>query len=521
MEERGKYGEIPTQNEWDFREGWLEDAGVPFALGAGPGTPSLSELVDELALSLALTEDAQGKPVGKSQLLSRAVSLAAAEAARTAHRPMPIDSRILAMMRLAEAVLLTEGDVRQAVSLPLDVGMKGLRIVHHDDGVRREAEELMDELALAQIAAEAWWCQRALGNAFLVPVTQDRLLTGVLTLNPKHVGLSTSPIGMPATAYHMSPREQEDEARTHQWESIVQTLARAAEDQGVSYTPYAEWNERSLETGTVLFPPGSVIHLRSRELPFKLWGIPPIIGAIRSISTRMVLEEMVRGIMEGVRGQLIVLTLDSPRPGEVEALRQMLATHRADRTGLLIWRSGLRVEQVMPRALDQLLVPEALFRVTLDIFRKLGVSIRLVSGEAPSSSARATDADVDMQVFLERLDVERRGVERLLNKLLALHRPGRKWAKQPPTVQIEDPRNKVERMVREVIVPLVAAGLLSSRTGLEVAGFNVDQERARRIDELKEYEVWMPKATFAQTVVRPHREGPEPRAEPEPEEEDL
>ncbi|MGQ9459527.1 MAG: hypothetical protein ACUVS5_14760, partial [Anaerolineae bacterium] len=492
------------------------DMAGPLPRAVGGGGPALSDLGDGLARSLSLAEDGQAPRVGKVELLSHAVSLAAAEARRTEGRPMPIDGRMLAMMRIAEAVLLTEGDVRQAVSLPLEVGMKGLRIIHPDDGVRREAEELVERLDLVQVAADAWWCQRALGNAFLVPVVQDRLLTGVLVLNPKHVGLSTSPINMPAAAYHLSPKEQEDEARLRQWEAILPSLARAAGDYGISYTPYAEWNERAAETGTILFPPGSVIHLRSRELPFKLWGIPPIIGAIRSISTRMVLEEMVRGIMEGVRGQLLILTLENPRPGEVEALRQMLASHRADRTGLLIWRSGLQVQQVMPRALDPLLAPEALSRVTLDIFRKLGVSIRLVSGEAPSSSARATDADVDMQVFLERLDVERRGVERFLNKLLALHKPGRKWAKQPPTVQMEDPRNKVERMVREVIVPMVASGLLSSRTGLEVAGFNVDQERARRMEELKEYEVWMPKATFAQTVVRPRRETPEPQPTEEP-----
>lgn len=474
--------------------------------GKAPFSPSPLE---SIVTSFAASEGA-GEGRGGLSLLASCIQAARKESRATRGTPMPIDARILAMMRVSEAFLITEGDLRAAIDLPVSAGTRDLRLVHPDEGVRREAESLAERLDLLHVAADLWWTMRVLGNAFLLPVVEGKALSGVVLLNPKRVGLQALPgVGGSAAQYHLDGPAQ----RTPALDALVQSVTQSP---SALYLPAVwEWNERWEERASFILPPGSFFHLRQRELPFKLWGIPPLMGAARSITSRMALEEMLRGVMEGVRGQLIVITIQDPAPGEVEHLASLLRDHRADRTGVLVWGRPLTVQQVMPTGVDSLMAPEALLRLTLDIFRKLGISLRLVGGEPPGTAVRGTDPQVEMDIFLERVEAEKREVERALGWLLAHHAAGPAWRERPPRVRLADPKAKVERMVESVILPLIGSGLLSGTTALEETGYDVEQEIARKRREMEDWSLWTPKATFAQAVFRtrfPER-GPSPTPE--------
>ena len=69
--------------------------------------------------------------------------------------------------------------------------------------------------------------------------------------------------------------------------------------------------------------------------------------------------------------------------------------------------------------------------------------------------------------------------------------------------------------IRDELMPYIQAGLLSDQTSLEKAGYDYDVELARKRAEEPNRELFGPKATYAQTTVKPETDEKEAQTAPQ------
>lgn len=501
-------------DEWDYEEAELIDSETPsIIVGGEKGKSPLADLTE--LESLAMTYPVQAG-MSQSQILEEikgsktsafAVMLMAAdnEAEKYAKKPehlSVIDARIRAMMMVCESFEILEGDIKQAIIAPMEIGFTGVDVVCEDKTARKEAEDLMAAIDLEAIMQDTWHTTQIYGQSHVLPTMDGESVDRLMWLNPKNVGIGPQvlPYGRVTTFVGADPGSKS-------FESYQALLTQVAEEQQEEWMQYLDmgpdWNEKLEGLGIIAIPPGRVVTTFAPKHRHQKHAIPPLMGASRAITTRMVLEEMVRGTIEGIRGQLWVFTLENPRRGEIRKLGELINSHRADRTGWLAWRSGLEVEQHLPGTIDGLLAPETYWNLTKDIFRRIGITMRLISGESPSEAGRAQDAEIDISVYLARIEYHRKQIEKMGNHILGLHNAGSNgWQKAKPRLRFSQMAVRQEQQIRDRMGPLWDRGLLSPQRALEMVGEDYENILAEKQDAEPEMDLFGPPSIYKQEAVK-------------------
>ena len=426
----------------------------------------------------------------------------------TATEPMP--GAVLAMMRLSEYYTQVEGDVFQAIEAPLDIAMKPLDFQSPDEGYRNDLEELYGEsnIDMYQTLYYIWLCSSIYGQSFpleLLPESKDDLAASrVLLLPPKNVDVGRSMV----LGGNLSIRPPSGETA---WTAQLLESAFPA----MSYTRRAvDFNEQIAEGANLKIRRDHCFPVREKSLPFNRYAIPPIMRASRAISTRRIFEEMRRATVEGYKNQLWLFLLgdeeNMPLPDEISHLGDAVAGLSGERTGALVWTGNLRVELVAPQAPDNMMANETYVGLTMEIFRRLGISLKVISGERgplSSSSSRAGDLELDIAVLLERLTFKvnqmYRWERQFRAKLAQKMGPAAVKADRQTTVRFGHIHMQVERDIRERLLPAYQAGTLSIRTFLEQGGWEWLVELQHKKEEERLRELFSPPASFSQMVVKP------------------
>ncbi|NIQ88675.1 MAG: hypothetical protein GWN93_06170 [Deltaproteobacteria bacterium] len=441
----------------------------------------------------------------------------------TGTEPMP--ASILAMMRLSDYYSRVEGDVFQAIEAPLDIAMKPLEFRSPDQGYRDDLEELYREanIDMFQTLYYIWMCSGIFGQAFPLEVVADTKDTldesRVLLIPPKNVDVGRSfSLG---GGMSIRPPGFDRAGRAVQW---TRDLFEAAFPP-MSYTRRAiDFNEQIAEGAGVIINPGHCVPVREKSLPFQRYAIPPMMRASRAISTRRVFEEMRRATVEGYKNQLWLFLLgdeeNMPLPDEISHLGDAVAGLYGERTGALVWTGNLRVELVVPEAPDSMMANETYVGLTMEIFRRLGISLKIISGERGplGGAARAGDLELDISVLLDRLTFK-------INQMYRWERQFRaKLARKMGDAAVKADKKtavtfgginmQVERDVRERLLPTYQAGVLSIRTFLEEGGWEWMVELQNKKEEERLRDLFSPPPSFAQTTVKP--ETPEKDSEQTP-----
>jgi hypothetical protein len=412
--------------------------------------------------------------------------------------PMPSD--ILAMMQLAEYYMKTEGDVFQTIEAPLQIGLRELRVSSKDPGVEDLFRELYDEanLDMLEVLYDIWLCTMIYGQAFPLELYNEATPASVVLLNPKHMQVGRA-LQMGYWSLDLSADEN--------W---VEELKKSA-DPDLVFRSLGQDYDESVQQGYVPIKRDYCDPVRYTTVRFKRYAIPPLARAYRSISTRQVLEEYIRATIEGYRSQLWTFILGNenrvPSPDELELLTSTLAGSVGDRTGYLVWRGPLEVKAAAPQPLDALLGNERWQALTAHIFRQLGISTRVISGEAPMGSSRSGE-ELDIKTLLARLEFmrgrcmrwlhgwNRRYVEKQKNS------PSKdKLLENMPKVQFGEDFLEMEQLVKGVVQPLLQFGILSRTTALEKVGIDYDTELERKKQEAPDEDLFRPPPSYAQ--VRP------------------
>jgi hypothetical protein len=410
----------------------------------------------------------------------------------------PIPPQILAQMRLAEYFFQTEGDVAVGtVIIPMQVGLQRLFLQGGDRGLRRDLEQVYDALGFQELAEGLWLSLEVLGNAFPLEVWDGPNPLAVYILDPKTVWVGRAVFGSPAFA--LTGQAARDIRRAVQ-EGLVDRYTLA-----VLSAP-ADLNVKGPRAADFIpLDPGAVSHLKAPTgLPFWRYAPPPLSGCFRILSTRQVLEEAVRALIEGMKNQLWLYLLGpqdgsrQPSAAELQALRDQVAAAVGQRTGHLVWRGWLRVDVKSPQV-DATLVTEKWAQLTLEIFRRRGVSLRYVSGESQGRDAALTD----VKVLVQRLMYTRRKLlawfDRFNQKFAAKNAPGLAQDRVPraafATVDLA-----LENAIRERIIPLWNVGLLDPQQALRDAGYDYEQVLQNKREARSDEELFLPRPAFAQMV---------------------
>lgn len=386
----------------------------------------------------------------------------------------PIDPRILSMMRAVEWFADRRGDLWLAFTAPLDIGLPKPIIQHEDKKAQQTFEDEYERLDVLGVVDALWLACEQYGQAY--PLILPSEPVSVTLLNPKHVAVGRS-IGMGVRSLTYTPLKETRE-------SLVST--KEDRDKELFLNALQEdWNDW-IEEQKRGFPlsPEYVTHVHHRKHWHRRYAIPPAARVLDDLASRLVLDEMIRSTIEGLKTQWRVWVLDKPKRGGAAKLKSVLQAARANRTADMVWTGDLRdVLTISPESIDRLLAPEAWWRLTQSIYRGLGVFVNVVSGEDPASQGRAaSDASVNIQILLARLNYQR---SRTLKWLRKLNRAIAKshGIEEQPTVSFEPLLIEWEAKLRAVL-PILGYGLMSAETFHNWIGLDPDKEIARLKKEM-------------------------------------
>ncbi len=414
----------------------------------------------------------------------------------------PIDSRILAMMNAVSWFSDRRGDLWQIFNAPIDVGLPKPIIQHKDKSVRKKFQEAYEQLDVHTVLECEWLACEEYGQCYPLILIDKNQRNGpdgglpikITLLNPKHIAVGRAiELGTRSLSY-LPPAE----AR----QSLLADASKR--DNQLFYDSLApDWNEWTESGGGFRLDPRYATHIHHRKQWHRRYAIPPAARALDDLSTRLVLDEMIRSTIEGVHNQWRVWRVENPMKGEITRLKAALRATRAERTSDLVWKSSLQPPDVIsPASIDSLLAPETWARLTLGIYRSMGMFVTVVSGEMPSMGTTSTqgDVEVNVRVFLARLNYQQRRALEWLRKLNQAIATAMGDVDELPVVSFEP--LEIEWIAKlRAIIPVLNYGMFSVETFHNWVGldFDTEIERLKAEKKLREDGVIQPYTGFAQS----------------------
>lgn len=461
---------------------------------ADRGLSPVSELFANFENRIASGHDAAGTTEAALMALadSSAKTIKAAKKVSTQVSSY-MDSRVLAMYTLVEYWLMMEGDLWQSIIVPMSIALTETEVRCDDEGEQRSFREFFESVDMHSFLQQMWAGVEAYGNIFPMQFWEegDKSLTGLSLPNPKYIVIQPN-FGMGDRPMFLLP-------------PTVESADKLVNDNVFMRSAGARFNERPQtgDTGgkAIQLNAKNVDHIHHFKFAHELYAVPPLVRAQMAISTNRMLEEMIRATIEGLKNQIILWRLTDPRPTEAARLKTILTNNRAERMMHMVWDARLDAKAILPGSVDALLANESWTRIKLDMFRKLGINVRTLSGEV-SNVGQATDYDVDVQLYLARLEAPRRRIKTWLERLCKRWATAQKF-KGTHEVVMAPIEMKVKYIIENVVKPLAQFGMPSGEEILRMSGFapKATLAQMRREAEDGTRGLFRPYASFAQDTV--------------------
>lgn len=445
--------------------------------------------------------------------------LAAVERPRAGQaEPPPPD--VMAMLRLADYFYRTEGDVYQTLNVPAQIILKSVEVDCDDKGAKEVWKHLWQEvLDIDELYSEIFWNVEPYGNCFPLEVWDgDKDLTGIVFIEPTSMWVGRH---FPAERYRLqlvAPKTALDSYLNYV------TQLKAPQDEGdLARQRLLEQRERDLMYNSFVtdlnvttqpayripIRPDRMVPVFAPKTAWQRYAVPHIARASRNILHRQVLEEYRRGTIEAYLSQVWLFTVGNEKwpatPNKIRKIRSLLDEAAKNRTGMLVLDHSVTGEVLAPKTLDQILGNETFNEITAMIFRDLGFSLFLVSGEVPGVGGRGggTQVEIDVQIAIERWKYHQRRFAKWFTALSKKYAAAADPALLRHMPQCVFGAIGIEQtaMIKERIMPLLMAGQLSSTTALRDAGYAYPTERDNKKAEEPDKELFIPAPTFSQTAV--------------------
>ena len=411
-----------------------------------------------------------------------------------------VNSRVLAQMSLAEDILGTEGDVYSAIVSPIELGMNSnLWVRGSDPQMVKDINGLLRAWNVAETVNNAWLDMETY-SAFYVSHAWKDGVPSPIHWSPKQVAIGPEQ-GMGPISFTLLPTDKS----AVKSEQVLINFYKTATGREWNDVPEKEMQGIPLESN---FTWGHLLKHRHKKYP-----IPWLSKGATPVYTRQVIEEMRLALIMGVMSQLTVMTIEEPMSGEISRLKEIISANRAERVGFLIWRAGLKVDTYGPEAIEQLLLPEAWWSATLDVFRRIGRPIRIVAGESPQRGASGgSDGEIDIRLAQNKAMAHRKFVaDKIVLDLL------RQWGNKPVlqslakgeiSVQLSPISLFLGEDLQKIWGPMWDRGMASIHTVHTALGLDTEYESAMMEAEDDEglNEVYIARQQFAQRVATPDGE---------------
>lgn len=475
-----------------------------------------SDRVSDLSLVLAgLGDDIKAGHAPTMLAAKLANSIVASIQEPLAKNAEPAPANILAAMRFAEAIYDVEGDVYQTVQVPAEITLRPMEIECDDPGAQKEWMQFWHQykddgtpvVDLDVIHEEVFYTREMMANCFPLELWDDTgNLRGLKFIEPTSMWVGrhflTTPYGLRTTVPIKTESDVSDAFGFEDYDQYTKSLLYNCfvvnlnvQAEPLHHIPIAT------DVLTPIFGPKRL---------YMRYALPQVIRAARHIMDRQMLSELRRGTMEGFMNQLWIFTIGEKgweaTPAKIRAAKRQINSTFQDRTGALVVDHALKVEVVTPKPLDETLGEAAYAQLSQLIFRDLGFSTFLISGELPGEHGRGggQQVDLDVQLALQRWQkhtenfiqwaeiVSRRYAHRckdaaLLKKHLPKFIPGAIGIKQTQDI-------------KDRIMPLLTAGRLSDQTALGAAGYSYGIELENKKKERSNEDLFMPRPVFNQTA---------------------
>jgi len=417
--------------------------------------------------------------------------------------------RIKQEMQRSEHFFWQEGDLAQSFYVPMELTLQHVYAVSDDV----EIAALLNDAFGDDIGCDLRWhlseidlCAAVFGQSFPLEIWDDKgekpVPENIIPLYPPDVwvGQRTSRVN-----FNLSLPPPGGE-----WTEEDKKQLQAIE---VCLQP--KWSEAYQAGNNIRIKPELCRPVRWHSLSFQRYAHPPIASMFRPITTRVLVEEARRATIEGFRHQLwLVQVGDVERrgtPGEIAHMRTELGKLQGQRVSTLLWNGNAFIETIAPKPLDAMMDDTLWLSITLDIMRRRGISLSLISGESPAKGAGRGDVDIDIRMLLMRLGWRRywlmRWAKGLMRRVMEAD-AGNFWQrraarKAKTTLRMEPTPEEVARIIEEQMEPLIGIGQVSTHTVLRAA--NLDWESELRYKQLEEphSHLFTPPVTFKQQAMLP------------------
>ena len=441
-----------------------------------------------------------------------------------------VQSNILAAQHVAEDILQLEGDVFAAVTSPIELGGDSEVWITCPD--KKLAQDINDRMRAWDVVdtINAAWLDMETYSAFYLSRTwdQDKERPQVIHWSPKRIAVGPFDDGLGFHQFNfLAPKDYvtkpgEGEKERGDLKQLVTEFFNVE-----TATDWNDWQQSGLG---YMLRDDKLTWCHFMKPRHQVYPYPWLAKAATPVYTRQIIEEMRLALVQGVMAQLWVMTIDNPISGEVKRLKEVLATNRAERVGFLIWRGGLDVNTYMPQAIQDLLMPELWWNCTLDIFRRMGRTIRIVSGEAGTTKGTGgKDAEVDVQIaqrkaMAHRSIVAKKVVVDLIRQWGEFGTGGQEATKMVDSGKLRIHLSPIELFLGQVLTdlwgPMWDKGIASVHTIQSAMGLDTETETALLEEEKKDGydELYVARQQFAQRFATPGGEvtrSPEPGRPPE------
>lgn len=246
--------------------------------------------------------------------------------------------------------------------------------------------------------------------------------------------------------------------------------------------PITKIRNQAKKEKEVILDPNTTYHIRRKGSMYKGWAIPFLIRSFGAVATKQRLQQLDNDTIDGMINSITIFkigdkdikgSLDASR---VERFKQIYANPK--RSNTLAWGPDIDVIHISPSG-DILDMKSRYEHADSDLDQALGVAKGLITGEG----ARAGDIWASITFLVERLEEYRFKfkcfVEDLYEKILIENNIS--YEKKPKIRFTKAKVNKDD--IRNIVLAYYDRGLISKKTVLYEAGYNMDFEIDNRKNE--------------------------------------
>lgn len=431
-------------------------------------------------------------------------------------RPIPnyMPAQMQTKLSLSEYYYNVDGDVANIIDTPIELLSRQIVVTHPDRGLREEVESFLKNKSLQAVISEMWSVMREYGQAYPFEIWDDpdnpKDLIDIVMLPPKsvHVGHNWA-YGLDASAYGAK------------W---TDTLLQSVFPPAMFRILQRHWDDSPMydTTGGVLLSGNFLRPVWDKRRSWLRYSMPMISRVFPELVDRSVYRDSVRALVEGYRYQLWVIKVGDadhiPLPEEITAVKNMVSETMGDKTGTLVWRdSPFTVEVHVPKGLQEMISNDYYGGITKEVFRKMGITSQVVSGESPgtlgSSGGRGSGAvkgDIDVQIYFERSRYQAQQIMDWISYLVKKWVKANSLNKRLKTKELDSlgfsfapTFVEMSGRIESIYGPMYRDGALSHRTYVGASGLSSDVELEYKEDEKKARDEGLlnPPVTYAQMVV--------------------